>query len=585
MSVINNELLKDKEISQKATQATWEIINCLRGTVQISDASIVLSAYLLYKVSSCNNPLEIGYDVLISKDFWGGLDCSLAISETFKQTEWDSLRELSVKYSPEIFALAAFSYDLNSNANKMTGTEVTPDSILQLSQQILKISPNDRVADLCCGYGTFLCSSALLEPKAKYFGCEINTRSKLITTIRACLIDDGIEVVQQDVFGLADEVPRKKFDKIFSNYPFKISFRNLGSGANFIKKISEQFPGLSKVASSDWVFNALLCELLTESGKAIGIMTNGSTWNGIDTPMRRYFIENGLVESVISLPGKMFSFTSIPTSLIVFSRGNSYVRIVDATKLCQQGRRYNEFSEENIKAIITALSNDSEYSKRIEIDELRENEYTLSLNRYLKEGISFSNAVKFEDVIKSISRGAPCTARQLDEMVSDKITNMQYLMLSNIQDGVIDDKLPYLSYIDSRFERYCLKNNDLILSKNGYPYKVAIASIKDGQKILANGNLYIIELDLEKVNPFYLKAFFESEQGIAVLKSISVGATVPNIGVDKLKKVAIPVPPLEEQKRIADRYQSTLDEVSICKIRLNKAINKLHHIFDEESEE
>ena len=52
-------------------------------------------------------------------------------------------------------------------------------------------------------------------------------------------------------------------------------------------------------------------------------------------------------------------------------------------------------------------------------------------------------------------------------------------MLANIQNGIIDDKLPYLSSIEPKYEKYCLKNNDLILSKNGYPYKVAVARERD----------------------------------------------------------------------------------------------------------
>ena len=245
-----------------------------------------------------------------------------------------------------------------------------------------------------------------------------------------------------------------------------------------------------------------------------------------------------MVECVISLPGKMFASTNIATTLIILSHNNDSVRMIDATKHCQQGRRQNEFSEENIATIMDALSNDQDYSK-------------------------------------SISRGAPCTASQLDEMVSDSVTNMQYLMLANIQNGMIDDKLPYLSYIDPKYERYCLKNNTLILSKNGYPYKVAVASVQEGQRILANGNLYIIELDETKANPYFIKAFFDS---------ITVGATIPNIGVDKLKKVEIPLPSMEEQERIAQKYQAALDEITVIKLRLEKAVNKLHHIFDEESD-
>ena len=169
-------------------------------------------------------------------------------------------------------------------------------------------------------------------------------------------------------------------------------------------------------------------------------------------------------------------------------------------------------------------------------------------------------------------------------MVSDKVTNMQYLMLSNIRDGLIDEKLPYLTEIEPKYEKYCLKNDDLILSKNGYPYKIAVASVKGGQKILANGNLYIIEVDRDRANPYYLKAFFESEHGVSALKSITVGATIPNIGVEMLKNLVIPLPSLEEQNRIAQKYQATLDEISVLKLRLENAVNRLYHIFDVESE-
>jgi len=51
----------------------------------------------------------------------------------------------------------------------------------------------------------------------------------------------------------------------------------------------------------------------------------------------------------------------------------------------------------------------------------------------------------------------------------------------------------------------------------------------------------------------------------------------------KLKKVNIPLPSMEKQRRIADKYQATLDEISILKLKIEKATNRLHHVFDEES--
>ena len=579
MSYINKDFFENVENQQKAMQINWEIADCLHQFGKPSCNVFPLVPYLLYKASQYSNPFGITLQAITGGKIEVSEDVRFMAKEVLTDELWERLLQLVMKYSPEEFALAAVNPVTD---NEPKGTMTTPPSILNLAHKLLNVKAGESVADVCCGSGTYMVSAALEESRASYHGFEINAANRAAALMRAELIDADMEVTLCDVFTVADSDPMPKFDKIFADYPFGLKLRNLGAGAEYLERLAEQYPGLSKATSSDWVFNALLYDLLTENGKAVGIMTNGSTWNSIDMPMRKYFVERKMVECVISLPGKMFASTNIATTLIILSHNNDSIRMIDATKHCQQGRRQNEFSEENIATIMDALSNDHDYCKSISIEELRANEYNLSLSRYASEDLSFRNGVPFESVIKSISRGTPCTASQLDEMVSDSVTNMQYLMLANIQNGMIDDKLPYLAYIDPKYERYCLKNNTLIISKNGYPYKVAVASVQEGQRILANGNLYIIELDETKANPYFIKAFFDSEQGHAVLKSITVGATIPNIGVDKLKKVEIPLPSMEEQERIAQNYQAALDEIAVIKLRLERAVNKLHHIFDEE---
>lgn len=581
MSFINKELYKNVEKQKNAEQIAGEITDCLHQFGAPTNNAFPLIPYLLHKASLFVNPFGITLQAIIDGEIEVNDDIRFMAKEVLNKELWECLLQLATKYSPEDFALATVNPVTD---NEPKGTMTTPNSILKLAHELLDVKAKEKVADVCCGSGAYIVSAALEEAGADYHGYEINVANRAAATMKAELLDANVEITLCDAFTVVDTDPIPKFDKIFANYPFGLKLRNLGAGVGYLEKLAQQYPGLSKATSSDWVFNALLCDMLAKGGKAIGIMTNGSTWNSIDIPMRKFFVEHKLVECVIALPGKLFAGTNIPTTLIILSHDNDSVRMIDATKHCQQGRRQNEFSDENIETIIEALTTDHEYSRSISIEELRKNEYTLSLSRYATNNMGFHNGVPFESVIKSISRGAPCTASQLDEMVSDSVTNMQYLMLANIQNGMIDDKLPYLSYIDPKYERYCLKNNTLILSKNGYPYKVAVASVKEGQRILANGNLYIIELDEEKANPYYIKAFFDSEQGHAVLKSITVGAAMPNIGVDKLKKVEIPLPSMEEQERIAQEYQATLDEIAVIKLRLEKAVNKLHHILDEERE-
>lgn len=588
MSYLNKSIIANPETRRNAEFILNEIDFVLSKAAKgfsLNEIKPILSAYLLFEIKNNGFEDKFNYNDLDSNKLNLEEEVAFAIKESISSEEFDAITRLLKHYSAEDFALASYigDYYISLRASKAFSL-VTPESIIKLSQALLDIKSNESVADICCGMGSFIASTSILEPKASYSGYEINTDYKLIAYIKAKLSGNNIKVYQNNVLHLPDLYPDLMFDKIFSNYPFKVIVKGIVNESDFFVSLFKDHPELTRLTSSDWIFNLLLLKLLSKNGKAIGIMTNGSTWNSIDTPVRKYFVENGFIESVIALPERMFTSISIPTSLIVISRGNTKVRLVDATKTFKLGRRCNEFSDSDIQKIVDAVNNDSEISLLVDIDELRNNEYSLNFGRYAERIPDFENGVAFESVIKSITRGAPCTAQQLDDLNSAEATDCQYLMLSNIKNGIIDDELPYLTHIEPKNNKYCLKNNDLIMSKNGYPYKVAVASVKEGQKILANGNLYIIELDEEKVDPYYLKAFFESDTGIAILKSITVGATIPNIGVDKLKKIIIPLPELKKQRVIADKYRATLDEIELYRLKLNKATNHLSHIFDEESE-
>ena len=81
-----------------------------------------------------------------------------------------------------------------------------------------------------------------------------------------------------------------------------------------------------------------------------------------------------------------------------------------------------------------------------------------------------------------------------------------------------------------------------------------------------------------------MAAFLSSERGTATLENISVGTVMPNIGVEQLKKIIVPLPTLEEQKAIAENYQSAIDEIKMLQVKLEKAKNKVVHAFDEGSD-
>ena len=415
------------------------------------------------------------------------------------------------------------------------------------------------------------------SPDSKYYGIEINTHCKEISNIRLQLISEQVTIEQGNALEMS---VAKKFDKIFCDYPWNMKVFNLGKEK--MQEFESVIPEIKKVANADWLFILNAMKHLEEDGKAVVVTTNGTTWNGgISKSIREKFVKLGWIEAVISLPGNLYASTSIPTSLLVLSKGNKSIRMIDASEMAAVGRRQNLLSDEAIESIVNMFNEDTDNAKSVTIEEIQDQDYAINPSRFLEVEIEVEDGVPFENLIVNVTRGAQVKANELDEMVSEEPTDYQYLMLANIQDGIISDELPFLKSMDKKMEKYCIKNNSLVISKNGAPVKIAVASVEEGRKILANGNLYVIELDETKVNPYFVKAYLESENGTIALSRVTVGATLPNIPVDGLKKIMIPCPDISVQNEVAEKYLAKMDEVKILKHKLARATAELKSIYEE----
>ena len=482
------------------------------------------------------------------------------------------------KYDLELLkGYVLFADDRSSNKAMEISS---PDSISRLAIRILDIQDGETVLDSCAGVGSFLVRAYHTQPRAKYSGVELNIGAAYLLKMRSNLIDGEVRIKVGDA--LSDIIEGEKFDKLFSNYPFCVNLRTVNDNLYGVRKFFESYPGIIKGGSADWIFNYNLVESMKENGRAVAIMPLGGLFNTSHKNIRAMFLKRRLIKAIILLPAKLFASTSIPVAMVVFSHNNEGVRMVDASENYLHGRRQNLFSIEDISNIIDALENDvPEKSRMVGIEELLENEYVLDPQRYLAKKEQLKNGVEFESVIKSVKRGASCTAADLDGMVSREPTDFQYIMLSNIKNGVVDEELPYIKEIPENYKKYCIESGDLLLSKNGYPFKVAVAEVPEGKRLLANGNLYIIRLDTNKVNPYYIKAFLESETGIAALKEIAVGTAVLNIGVAQLNTLSIPLIPLAEQEEFVKDYIKKLNRIAKLRREISEIEEELKASFQD----
>ena len=571
----HQEYYELQDLYEKEGQATtWTIANVLRGSNYIDRSTVVAASYVLLMANDNTTSVESidTFCASVKTD-----DDRVAFLESCIGDTWQMVAGQRYRYSSNVLKSIILFYE---DRKMRFGDEgKTPDSISRLANKLFAFNDNDEIADFGIGSAAFTIEAYLTNPSLQFYGIEINASTKEIAEIRLEVLGCKITMEHSNIFDIDPE--SHKYKHIFSNYPFGLRLREIGFDRNrLLQSISQKAAEFTKGVSSDWFFNASIIECLKDDGKGIAVMTNGSTWNTLDKSARKYFIENGYLEAVIALPEKLFESTNIPTTMIIISRNNERTMLVDATGMCEKGRRFNTFTDEQIDQIVFAVNQETPNSRFVSQSELVDNDYVINPTRYLTEDIVVENGVPFDSIIKSITRGAPLRASELDKMVSEEPTDYQYLMLANIQRGLIDTELPYIKEIHDSQKKYCLKNHSLILSKNGAPFKVAVAEVQPGKTILANGNLYIIEIDEEKADPYFVKAFLESEKGIALLKSIAVGATIPNIGVESLKKILIPQIPIEEQKALAAQYLAKVDEIALYQRKLQKAFEELSHIYD-----
>ena len=145
-----------------------------------------------------------------------------------------------------------------------------------------------------------------------------------------------------------------------------------------------------------------------------------------------------------------------------------------------------------------------------------------------------------------------------------------------------EEELPSLTAIDGKLDRCCLRPGDIVLSKIGTPFKAALAPSSLTRRVLVNGNFFIIRVN-EKADPYYVKAFLESELGQTILTRIAAGSVMPNLSVRSISEMRISLPDMACQQRVAARYRARAEKVAALQKQLDDALEALGHVLESES--
>ena len=295
------------------------------------------------------------------------------------------------------------------------------------------------VYDLCAGSGALTIQKWAQNP-AKTFICEeLDERviplllfNMVVRNMGGWVINrNALTMETQTVYRLEsgkrfstikkeDTAPEISASEIISNPPYNIKW-----DAPEPMLADERFSGKSIPPRSNANFAFVLTALssMKEDGRCAFILPCGCLSSDAESEVREYFVSSGLVERVILMPDKMFESTSIPTCVMVFSRGNKTVKFYDCRKKAKQEQRdqngqFGGASHENRTyhktvnilpdVLIDELCGECQevagFSREVTLSEIARQEYILVPSRYIKFEEEETSHRPYADIMADINR-------------------------------------------------------------------------------------------------------------------------------------------------------------------------------------
>ncbi|WP_062351191.1 N-6 DNA methylase [Bacillus kwashiorkori] len=467
---------------------------------------------------------------------------------------------------------------LMESDGKELGTSITPEGLNRLMIRILKPS-NGSLYDGAAGIGGSLIEAYRFNNDISMYGQEINESNVALAYMNA--IVNGIDLSKFQIAKgdtlfspafIENDSNLMQFDYIAMNQPFGLKLNNIqmmdydpyGRFSGRMGKISRMH--------GDLAFLQHTVASMNETGKAAVIVPVGvlSRISHAERAFREYIVNNDIIEAIVLLPNKLFSYTTIQTVLLVLnnkkhSSRNQQVLFINAEEQStSKGRSQHYLTQNNIETIVAMYeqsSTDTEDVKIANLSEIIENEFNLNPNHYFTSqtvetqfGDVIINKAVYDEKVKNkrtlkeiaqLSRGVNLPAKNT---IKEGQKGYKVIQLKDVEDGKID--LEGIEVIPVKnAERYLVEIGDIIIASRGTAYKVAI--VPDHNESLVLSNMFIrIRIKDKAYKPEYIKVFLDSPVGVALIEGMKKGGTVKALTTRDIEDIEFPDIDLNDQEKI-----------------------------------
>lgn len=307
------------------------------------------------------------------------------------------------------------------NDGKKGGESYTPSNVSKLIAKLIEPKENDRIYDPVCGSGGLLLKVFREVPSHKV---EIYGQEKDAQTWSLCKMNMFLHNINDAQIHVGDTIsdPKTleddrlmKFQVLVADPPFCSGEWSNGLLQDNRDKLEPGFDtygrfewGVPPKSKGEYAFILHMIKCMDDNtGRMAIVLPHGALFRGsTDSKIRKEIIENNLLDAVIGLPSNLFFGTSIPACILIMkkNRKNNDVLFIDASGEgnFEKRRRQNILRDIDIDKIVNVYKGREtigKYSRIVTLDEIRENDYNLSIPRY----VNTSEEEKLMD-IKEVKR-------------------------------------------------------------------------------------------------------------------------------------------------------------------------------------
>lgn len=286
------------------------------------------------------------------------------------------------------------------SAGKKGGEFYTPSEVVNLLVRLIKPESGMRIYDPTCGSGGMLIQSRqyLIENNDDPRNISLYGQEDNLGTWAICKINMFLHSVFNADIKKGDTIREPKhlnngelmtFDRVIANPPFSLAKWGKEEANN--DSFGRFSYGTPPKDTGDLAFVQHMIASLNAKGILGVVVPHGVLFRGAsEKEIRKGILEDDLLEAVIGLPSALFYGTGIPAALLIINKKKSIKRknkvlFINGELEYAEGKNQNKLRESDIQHIMdvyNAFDDTRRYSKVVDIQFIRENDYNLNIRRY-----------------------------------------------------------------------------------------------------------------------------------------------------------------------------------------------------------